>query len=1487
MTVKVELDSAALVRGVEEGRRAIDALSKSLEKLDRASLNRVQAEINSLKGSPLDSVRQLAEGMDTKMKGAFDKLGRLQHPKKLQELARQLRADGNLVIRALSDVNTSIHQQTEAMAKSLVAADQGFDRKLSVRQKAIKEATRLYEEMVLNNPETRVTARGETALYRLMRAGAQMSPTHIGVARNWAQTHKDEAKAIIDAATTAQIQRGKSASRFTLDDTRSLLGLPSADEMRTFSTSLRNQMLGRNASASRFTIDDTRALLGLPPVEEMRNFASALKTQMLQRGKSASRFTLDDTRSLLGLPPISDIARIRADMEGRMKELANMAKQAGIRKDLVGGDFSPYNAKRVLADMDTNKPRAFGSALRALGGDMNTLHSSARGLASGFGLLWLTWGQMIPLLTGAALSYGFTRTIKIGADVQQSLSTVAYLGEQSAESVANLSSATVALAKTGPQGPSDIAKALKTLSLAGLNAEESLLALPSAMKFAIAGTVDLQKGAESLVAISTAFGFSAKDFNYVGDIISKSAAISMASVEDMSEAYRQASVVAQEYNVSLKDTALSLALLSNIGIKGSAAGTAMRQMYNELSGASEKAQKVMKNMNFSITDGEGQIKPLIDIIEGLNAALAKYPLEKQRLILQDLSNERGMKGIVAALAAYRKELNEATKDSDKTISAIRQQLEEAPGFMAVAAIGMSLTAENQIKSVVATLQAALVDTFNTVSPVITLVSQKAKDFINSPEFKSGLLNVVGIMANFTSTLVNHIEGIISLAKAYIILKVAIMSLTIVQTVSQWFMAFATVLKVAGTQTALVAAATGTLATTVSALGATALMASSKMKILQMSLGWISLIGSLLATVYTGWLLFRDGVVEASSAEAEAARIRQTAVMDSLAQENKRLEDSIATKAKEIELILLGKSTSTAAAEARISQLEKEATANYDLQQALIDTERLRIESERNAVERNRGTGQERAGDRAFVADLNAQFQLLAGKQAALTASRNRATAQFQEEVANLRTNAKQDASMSEKIKELLAANGLGGNKPYPDNSKTGRIPRSLSYREVNPVTALKQQMQDEIAIIEIRRRAEVLSNAEAEEAKYQANTRFEKLALDALDEKWTKTAQMYAKEYKASQGNANRQLELQDNLRSRYEEYQSEVVQITSESTRRQVQYNEELAVSAAKVTKAYDKFLRSKSAEVSEEEAKSVIYRANKRAYPEIVAQQEAQLKYYAEFDKMVSELTLSLEDLQEAQRLAFDSGDSARAANFGIQAEKVAATIRRATKDKDLIAKRSGDAAYRKTLEEEYGKFVDDFSATLAAGVADSIIEGGKNGGEKLRKYLQDLLIRKPLVLMLEASIKDAFGGSSGSGGLLRELFNWSTGRIGGSAAPSSGGFDLFDMAAIPAGFGGFEWGSILGKASGGTVNPNSMYRVNENGIEMLSVGGKDYLMTGAQQGSITPAGASGVNISYAPQIHIDSRTDQAQVAALVHRAVQAGNAKLVDDLRQARVI
>lgn len=68
-----------------------------------------------------------------------------------------------------------------------------------------------------------------------------------------------------------------------------------------------------------------------------------------------------------------------------------------------------------------------------------------------------------------------------------------------------------------------------------------------------------------------------------------------------------------------------------------------------------------------------------------------------------------------------------------------------------------------------------------------------------------------------------------------------------------------------------------------------------------------------------------------------------------------------------------------------------------------------------------------------------------------------------------------------------------------------------------------------------------------------------------------------------------------------------------------------------------------------------------------------------------------------------------------------------------------------------------------------------------------------------------------------------------------------------------GGSPIGSIFGKIfdgifgvsgtreNGGSVSPNSLYQVNENGPELLSVGGRDYLMMGGAQGYVTPNAAN----------------------------------------------
>lgn len=71
------------------------------------------------------------------------------------------------------------------------------------------------------------------------------------------------------------------------------------------------------------------------------------------------------------------------------------------------------------------------------------------------------------------------------------------------------------------------------------------------------------------------------------------------------------------------------------------------------------------------------------------------------------------------------------------------------------------------------------------------------------------------------------------------------------------------------------------------------------------------------------------------------------------------------------------------------------------------------------------------------------------------------------------------------------------------------------------------------------------------------------------------------------------------------------------------------------------------------------------------------------------------------------------------------------------------------------------------------------------------------------------------------------------GSGSTPTSAG-------STQAGYTGVDFSGY--RAAGGPVDPNSLYQVNELGPELYSEGGKSYLMTGANGGSVTPLTAGG---------------------------------------------
>ncbi|UVM02025.1 phage tail tape measure protein [Pseudomonas atacamensis] len=78
------------------------------------------------------------------------------------------------------------------------------------------------------------------------------------------------------------------------------------------------------------------------------------------------------------------------------------------------------------------------------------------------------------------------------------------------------------------------------------------------------------------------------------------------------------------------------------------------------------------------------------------------------------------------------------------------------------------------------------------------------------------------------------------------------------------------------------------------------------------------------------------------------------------------------------------------------------------------------------------------------------------------------------------------------------------------------------------------------------------------------------------------------------------------------------------------------------------------------------------------------------------------------------------------------------------------------------------------------------------------------------------------------------------GNGLAAGSAGAVSSDLGASQAGYTGFDLSGY--RAAGGPVAPNSLYEVNELGPELYNEGGRSFLMTGANGGSITPLTTGG---------------------------------------------
>ena len=484
-------------------------------------------------------------------------------------------------------------------------------------------------------------------------------------------------------------------------------------------------------------------------------------------------------------------------------------------------------------------------------------HDVARGLSGALGGLWMTYGQMVPLIAGFAIAASLKAAFTAGKDFEYQMRFVQAVSGDTAKEMKNVSNALIEMSTAGQFKPLEMAQGMRILAQAGMGTADSLATLPTIMALATVGETDLATAAETATGIMHAFGLEISDIGHIGDVIAKAAAISITSVAAMSESMKQASTVAMQYDLSLSEVSASLVALAERNIKGQAAGTAFRNMMNELSNPTQKAQRAFDILGVKMYDGQGRAKNLSVVMNELREEMGRFDQQSRNLLGSAMFGERGNKPFQAIMA------KNATEWADMI-----KKMEESNGFLMTAMNLLENTVEGQFKNLASNVQATFIKVADDSAGSLIDLAHSMRTAFTSQGVIDALKSISSLVIGITQSIFDHITIVKLVAGAYLSFHAGRIALSLIVPVVS---GLTTAYGFLATATSVSAAASTLQATALAGMSLQAKNAANGITLLSMAMRlnpWV-MAATAIAGVVTAFMLLRARTVEADTATRNA------------------------------------------------------------------------------------------------------------------------------------------------------------------------------------------------------------------------------------------------------------------------------------------------------------------------------------------------------------------------------------------------------------------------------------------------------------------------------------------------------------------------------------------------------------------------------------------------------------------------------------------
>ena len=271
--------------------------------------------------------------------------------------------------------------------------------------------------------------------------------------------------------------------------------------------------------------------------------------------------------------------------------------------------------------------------------------------------------------------------IELGQNFTSTMSEVSAISGATGEDFEKLEACAREYGATTVFSASNAAEALKYMSLAGWDADQSTSALDGVLNLAAASGMELGAASDMVTDYLSAFAMEAGDAAYFADLLSYAQSHSNTTAEALGEAYKNCAANLNAAGQDVETVTSLLEGMANQGYKGSEAGTAMAAIMRDITNGMKDGAIKIGETSVAVMDAQGNFRDLTDILTEVEAATNGMGDAERAVALSSTFTADSTKGLNLILnegmdniAGYEEELRGASGSAEEMANIMNDNL---------------------------------------------------------------------------------------------------------------------------------------------------------------------------------------------------------------------------------------------------------------------------------------------------------------------------------------------------------------------------------------------------------------------------------------------------------------------------------------------------------------------------------------------------------------------------------------------------------------------------------------------------------------------------------------------------------------------------------------------------------------------------------------------------------------------------------------------